>query len=87
MNGVDCVCMAHHQYECGCDADWTTPEVRQLENRVAELEEALGELWFTCGKFWDGDDSIKRLLRQVKTKEQDNAQTTNYTANKRHLAS
>ena len=33
---------------------------------------ALGELWFTCGKFWDGDDSIERLLRQVKTKEQDN---------------
>ena len=49
----------------------TTSEVRQLEKRVAELEEALGELWFTCGKFWDGDDSIEKLLRQVKTKEKD----------------
>ena len=49
----------------------TTSEVRQLEDRVAELEEALGELWFTCGKFWDGDDSIEKLLRQVQTKEQD----------------
>ena len=42
MNGVDCVCMAHHENECGCDADWTTSEVRQLENRVAELEAVLG---------------------------------------------
>ena len=64
--------MAHHENECGCNADWTTSEVSQLEKRVAELEEALGELWFTCGKFWDGDDSIERLLRQVKTKEPDN---------------
>ena len=72
MNGVNCVCMAHHENECGCDADWTTSEVRQLEKRVAELEEALGELWFTCGEFWDGDNSIERLLRQVQTKEQDN---------------
>ena len=72
MNGVDCVCMAHHENECGCDADWTTSEVRQLEDRVAELEEALGELWFTCGKFWDGDNSIEKLLLQVKTKEQNN---------------
>ena len=72
MNRFDCVCDARHEDECGCDADWTTSEVRQLENRVAELEEALGELWFTCEKFWDGDDSIEKLLRQVKTKEQDN---------------
>ena len=42
MNGVDCVCWAHHENECGCDADWTTSEVRQLENRVAELEAVLG---------------------------------------------
>ena len=42
MNGVDCVCMARHENECGCDADWTTSEVRQLENRVAELEAVLG---------------------------------------------
>ena len=42
MNGVDCVCMAHHENECGCDADWTTSEVRQLEKRVAELEAVLG---------------------------------------------
>ena len=42
MNGVNCVCMAHHENECGCDADWTTSEVRQLENRVAELEAVLG---------------------------------------------
>ena len=72
MNGVNCVCMAHHENECGCGADWTTSEVRQLEKRVAELEEALGELWFTCGKVWDGDDSIEKLLSQVQTKEQDN---------------
>ena len=43
-------------------------KLERLEYRIKELEEALEELWFTCGKFWDGDDSIERLLRQVKTK-------------------
>jgi len=42
MNRFDCVCDARHEDECGCDADWTTSEVRQLENRVAELEAVLG---------------------------------------------
>ena len=40
-------------------------ELERLEYRIKELEEALGELWFTCGKFWDGDDSIEKLLRQA----------------------
>jgi len=47
-------------------------ELEKLEDRITKLEDALGELWFTCEKFWDGDDSIEKLLRQVKTKEQDN---------------
>ena len=47
---------------------WRIKPTKQ-EYRIKELEEALGELWFTCGKFWDGDDSIEKLLRQVKTKE------------------
>ena len=34
------------------------------KERIAELEEGLAELWFTCGKFWDGDDSIEKLLPQ-----------------------
>tara|TARA_R110002096_G_C14551123_1_gene719214 strand:+ start:152 stop:316 length:165 start_codon:yes stop_codon:yes gene_type:complete len=50
----------------------TMTELEKLEYRIKELEEALGELWFTCGKFWDGDDSIERLLRQVQTEGQDN---------------
>ena len=53
-------------------------EQERLEKRVSELEEALGELWFTCGKFWDGDDSIEKLLRQVKTKEQEVKMQTLY---------
>tara|TARA_R110000868_G_scaffold404249_1_gene682222 strand:+ start:222 stop:395 length:174 start_codon:yes stop_codon:yes gene_type:complete len=43
-------------------------ELERLEYRIKELEAALGELWFTCGKVWDGDDSIEKLLSQVQTK-------------------
>jgi BMFP domain-containing protein YqiC len=40
----------------------TQEEIITLKQRIAELEEGLAELWFTCGKFWDGDDSIEKLL-------------------------
>ena len=33
-----------------------------LKQRIAELELGLTELWFTCGEYWDGDDSIENLL-------------------------
>lgn len=45
-------------------------ELERLEKRVSELESALGELWFTCGKFWDGDDAIEQLLRPVQNKDE-----------------
>ena len=40
MEGVDCVCMAHHENECGCGADWTTSEVYDLREEVKQLREA-----------------------------------------------
>ena len=43
-------------------------EIEMLKYRIKELEEALGELWFTCGKFWDGDDSIEKLLHPAQAK-------------------
>jgi hypothetical protein len=40
MEGVNCVCMAHHENECGCGADWTTSEVYALREEVKKLREA-----------------------------------------------
>ena len=38
MEGVDCVCMAHHENECGCGADWTTSEFAWLLEEVKQLK-------------------------------------------------
>jgi hypothetical protein len=36
--GKGCTCSAWNSDECGCNADWTDPEVYELRDRVAELE-------------------------------------------------
>jgi hypothetical protein len=38
--GKDCQCLAHNEYECGCDADWTPREVYELREQRDRLAEA-----------------------------------------------
>jgi hypothetical protein len=42
--GKDCQCLAHNEYECGCDADWTPREVYELREQRDRLAEALREI-------------------------------------------
>jgi hypothetical protein len=35
--GKDCQCLAHNEYECGCDADWTPREVYELREQRDRL--------------------------------------------------
>ena len=32
--GMDCICSAYGQCECGCGADWTDPKVYELQRVV-----------------------------------------------------
>jgi len=36
--GKGCECYAHSSDECGCDADWTDPEVYRLRDEVDRLK-------------------------------------------------
>jgi hypothetical protein len=42
--GEGCLCHAHSEAECGCDADWTPMEVYELREQRDMLAEALREL-------------------------------------------
>ncbi|WP_263082172.1 hypothetical protein [Endozoicomonas sp. Mp262] len=53
MAGDGCTCEAWHEGECGCDADWTDPEVYKLreENQVLKVERhELSDLLHECYK-------------------------------------
>ena len=47
INGMDCTCAARSEYECGCDADWTTQEVHDLREEVKQLREHIASIFFT----------------------------------------
>ena len=38
-DGVDCQCHARSASECGCDADWTSGRVYELEAELADLRQ------------------------------------------------
>jgi hypothetical protein len=40
IDGIDCICAARSEYECACDADWTTQEVYDLREEVRQLRKA-----------------------------------------------
>jgi uncharacterized coiled-coil DUF342 family protein len=42
--GEGCQCLAHNEYECGCDADWTPREVYELREQRDRLAEELRTL-------------------------------------------
>lgn len=37
--GMDCICSAHNESECGCGVDWTPRRVYQLERELTEARE------------------------------------------------
>ena len=37
-DGKDCICEASGENQCACGADWTTQEVCDLKDKVAELQ-------------------------------------------------
>ncbi len=43
--GEGCLCHAHSEAECGCDADWTPREVYELREQRDRLAEAMRAMW------------------------------------------
>ena len=37
FGGEDCECGAYAQFECGCGADWTDPEIYELRQKLVNL--------------------------------------------------
>lgn len=43
--GMTCKCHAYGEYECGCDADWTSKQVYFLKWKLAKYDSLVNE-WF-----------------------------------------
>lgn len=61
-DGFGCVCYAHCEGECACDADWTDSEIYKLRARVKVLEEALVEIGRHCMDVMQSDAHHYREL-------------------------
>jgi uncharacterized protein YktA (UPF0223 family) len=62
INGYDCTCFARSEYECACDADWTTQEVADLRRVVRDLERDIED---SNRKLKHFIDKCKELTKEV----------------------
>jgi hypothetical protein len=50
--GKGCQCSAHYEGECACDGvDWTPKRVRELEQQLAKLREAVMKVHKANGRY------------------------------------
>lgn len=56
-DGRKCVCSAHGQYECGCDADWTQKEVYVLQRDLEKAKEVLAK--------WRSKEVVPEMFKEL----------------------
>ena len=62
-DGKGCICAAHDQCECACDADWTPREVYELTEALISAQEEIASLKRDAAK----QSEIKRLRKAIET--------------------
>lgn len=65
--GEGCLCHAHSEAECGCDADWTPREVYELREQRDRLAEALKDFEYERDEERAEVEKLKREVINWKT--------------------